>query len=537
MKKRARLLSAVCLLIALVVSWLVPGDAGLAFAEDGLVCLQILAINDLHGHIEQTEYLDGRPVGGVAYLATYMLEREADAVNTLRVHAGDMIGASPPISGLLQDQPTIEVLSFMGFDVGVPGNHEFDEGIAELYRLQYGGFHEVSGYFAGSSFPLGLANLVSAETGGPVFPPYVVKVVEGVPVAFICVITEELPASVTPAGIQGLKVIDPVEVINTYAEIVRDRGVEAIVVLAHEGGYVSSSGEIVGPIAKLAHGIDDSVDVIISAHTHQGYVGYIDGKLVTQAYSNGTAFVDIDLLIDRATGDVVSSTAELVTVWSDMRPPDPRIEALIDRYRPLVEALVNRPVAVAATRLGREGRDQGESVLGNLVADSKRWISKAQIAFVNPGGLRSDLEPGILTWGQLYAVLPFGNEIVKIEMTGEQILSALNQQWQETEDGVQVRFLQMSGMTYCYDDSLPIGNRIVSASLSDGTQIGDEQVYTVAVNSFLYYGGNGFTAFLEGRNPMVVANDLDAFVAYLESFAEPIALEIEGRITRCLMKN
>ena len=120
MKKRARLLSAVCLLIALVVSWLVPGDAGLAFAEDGLVCLQILAINDLHGHIEQTEYLDGRPVGGVAYLATYMLEREADAVNTLRVHAGDMIGASPPISGLLQDQPTIEVLSFMGFDVGVP---------------------------------------------------------------------------------------------------------------------------------------------------------------------------------------------------------------------------------------------------------------------------------------------------------------------------------------------------------------------------------------------------------------------------------
>lgn len=175
MKIRSRRLIAICLGIALITTLMVPGGTGLAAADDGPVSLQILAINDLHGYIEQTESLDGRPLGGAAYLSTYLLEREMDAVNTLRVHAGDAIGASPLISGMLQDHPTIEVLSFMGFDLGIPGNHELDEGIAELYRVQYGGTHEVAGYFAGSSFPLVLANLVSAESGDPVFPPYLSK--------------------------------------------------------------------------------------------------------------------------------------------------------------------------------------------------------------------------------------------------------------------------------------------------------------------------------------------------------------------------
>ncbi|NLY88072.1 MAG: hypothetical protein GX085_00360 [Firmicutes bacterium] len=304
-------------------------------------------------------------------------------------------------------------------------------------------------------------------------------------------------------------------------------------VIAHEGGYVSPSGEIVGPIAEIAYGVDDSVDVIISAHTHQGYVGRVDGKLVTQAYCYGMAFTEIDLLIDRTTGDIVWSDAELAFVWSDMVSPDPRIEALIERYRPVVEEVINRPIAVAATRLGREGREQGESVLGNLVADSKKWVSGAQIAFLNPGGLRSDLGPGVLTWGDLYAVLPFGNDIIMVEMTGEQIRRALNLQWQEIGEQLQVRFLQLSGITYRYDDRLPVGNRIVFVSLADGTPVEDDQVYTVAVNRFLYEGGNGFTVFAEGKNPTIVANDLDAFVAYLESLEGPIAREIEGRITRC----
>jgi len=533
MRVRARLLYVSFIVIALALE--LPALLGVAFSysEDGLVSLQILAINDLHGHIDQTETLGGRPVGGAAYLATYIFERRAEAANTICVHAGDAIGASPPISGLLQDEPAIEVLSFMGFDVGVAGNHEFDEGLAELYRLQYGGFHESTGYFPGSSFPLVLSNVVLSESGHPAFPPYVIKVVEGIPVAFIGVVTAQLPEIVLPTGVAGLGVIDPVAAVNYYVERLREKGVEAIVVLAHEGGYLDESGAVVGAIADFAYGVSDSVDVIISGHTHQGYVAQVDGKLVTQAYSKGTAFVDIDLLMSAKTGDVVEATAELVTVWADTKFPDARIEMLLEIYRATVEPLTDRPIATVAVRLEMEDNGHGESALGNLVADSQRWISGAQIAFVNSGGIRADLGPGLVTWGDLYDVLPFGNDIVLVRLSGEQVLRALNQQWQVSGDQVRTKFLQLSGMAYCYDDSRPLGDRIVLASLADGTPIHKDSVYTVAINSYLYYGGDGFTVFREAADARFVANDLEALVTYLKSFDKPVYAEIEGRITRC----
>lgn len=506
-----------------------------SYASGGadLVHLKILAINDFHGYITSTEKLGGRPVGGAAYLSSYFVQREMQANVTLRVHAGDAVGASPPLSGLLQDEPTIEVLSMLGFDVGVPGNHEFDEGLAELYRLQYGGHHDVTGYFHGSSFPLVAANVIRKDTGEPIFPPFVIKAVLGVPVAFIGVVTAEAPSVITQARVSDLEFGDPVEAVNRWVREIRSLGIEAIVVLAHEGGTVDEdSGLVEGPIVDIAFGVDDAVDAIVSGHTHQGYAAHIDDKLVVQAYSKGTAFADIHLVIDRNTGDVAYSEAEIVTVWADAVEPDSRILGLIDKYEEGVKPVTERVIATAATDLTRKQSEAGESALGNLIADAHRWVAEADIAFTNPGGIRNDLQAGDVTRGELYVVQPFGNDLVKMTMTGDQIQRALNQQWRQVGDSVEVKFLQLSGIRYTWDPSLPLGNRIVSATLDDGTPIQSDAEYTVAVNGFLASGGDGFTVFAEACQRTVVTNDLDALIQFLQSLGRPVEAEIEGRITK-----
>lgn len=511
----------------------IPLQSSCASGGADLVHLKILAINDFHGYITSTEKLGGRPVGGAAYLSSYFVQREMQANVTLRVHAGDAVGASPPLSGLLQDEPTIEVLSMLGFDVGVPGNHEFDEGLAELYRLQYGGHHDVTGYFHGSSFPLVAANVIRKDTGEPIFPPFVIKAVLGVPVAFIGVVTAEAPSVITQARVSDLEFGDPVEAVNRWVREIRSLGIEAIVVLAHEGGTVDEdSGLVEGPIVDIAFGVDDAVDAIVSGHTHQGYAAHIDDKLVVQAYSKGTAFADIHLVIDRNTGDVAYSEAEIVTVWADAVEPDSRILGLIDKYEEEVKPVTERVIATAATDLTRKQSEAGESALGNLIADAHRWVAEADIAFTNPGGIRNDLQAGDVTWGELYVVQPFGNDLVKMTMTGDQIQRALNQQWRQVGDSVEVKFLQLSGIRYTWDPSLPLGNRIVSATLDDGTPIQSDAEYTVAVNGFLASGGDGFTVFAEACQRTVVTNDLDALIQFLQSLGRPVEAEIEGRITK-----
>jgi len=506
-----------------------------SYASGGadLVHLKILAINDFHGYITSTEKLGGMPVGGAAYLSSYFVQREMQANVTLRVHAGDAVGASPPLSGLLQDEPTIEVLSMLGFDVGVPGNHEFDEGLAELYRLQYGGHHDVTGYFHGSSFPLVAANVIRKDTGEPIFPPFVIKAVLGVPVAFIGVVTAEAPSVITQARVSDLEFEDPVEAVNRWVREIRSLGIEAIVVLAHEGGTVDEdSGLVEGPIVDIAFGVDDAVDAIVCGHTHQGYATHIDDKLVVQAYSKGTAFADIHLVIDRNTGDVAYSEAEIVTVWADAVQPDPRILGLIGKYEEEVKPVTDRVIATAASDLTRKQSEAGESALGNLIADAHRWVAQADIAFTNPGGIRNDLQAGDVTWGELYVVQPFGNDLVKMTMTGDQILRALNQQWRQAGDSVEVKFLQASGIKYAWDPSRPLGDRIVSAALEDGTLLQSDAEYTVAVNGFLASGGDGFTVFAEACQRTVVTNDLDALIQFLQSLGRPVEAEIEGRITK-----
>ena len=439
--------SRLVVVVVTVLLAVVPLQNSYASGGADLVHLKILAINDFHGYIASTEKLGGMPVGGAAYLSSYFVQREMQANVTLRVHAGDAVGASPPLSGLLQDEPTIEILSVLGFDIGVPGNHEFDEGLAELYRLQYGGHHDVTGHFHGNSFPLVAANVKHRDTGELIFPPYLIKAVLGVPVAFIGVVTTETPSIVAHARVSDLEFEDPVEAVNRWVREIRSLGVEAIVVLAHEGGTVDEdSGLVEGPIVDIAFGVDEAVDAIVSGHTHQGYAAHIDDKLVVQAYSKGTAFADIHLVIDRNTGDVAYSEAEIVTVWADAVQPDPRILGLIRQYEEEVKPVTDRVIATAASDLTRTQSEAGESALGNLIADAHRSVAEADIAFTNPGGIRNDLQAGEVTWGELYVVQPFGNDLVKMTMTGDQILRALNQQWRQVGDSVEVKFLQITGV-------------------------------------------------------------------------------------------
>ncbi|MGE5529684.1 MAG: bifunctional metallophosphatase/5'-nucleotidase [Patescibacteria group bacterium] len=496
-----------------------------AAAAGDVLRVQILGVNDFHGAILETSRIENRPAGGAAVLAAWLLERERANPRTLMVHAGDMVGASQPVSALLQDEPTVEILDFLGFDVGAPGNHDFDEGPAELMRLLHGGHHPATGYFTGASFPLVAANVVDAGTKRPLLPPYAVKTVEGVPIAFIGVVTAETPRITTADGVAGLEFLDPAASINHYLPVLHEKGVEAIVVLAHEGG-IQKKARIEGPIAELAAAIGDAVDVIVSGHTHTALNGVVDGKLIVQARSSGTAFADIDLAIDRTAGDVISAKAEIVTAWADVRAPDQRIAALIapalERVRPLIE----RRVAETSDAITRTPNEAGESALGDLIADAQRWAAGTQIAFTNPGGIRRDLPAGAVTWGVLYECQPFGNNLMRFRMTGDQIRRLLEEQWATG------RMLQIAGLRYTWDAARPPGDRVVKLALADGEPVARDKTYTAAANSFLAAGGDGFTVFAEIAAQEAVMCDLDALVGYLQTLKQPIAARIDGRITK-----
>lgn len=421
----------------------------------------------------------------------------------------------------------------MGFDVGVPGNHEFDEGVDELLRLQRGGGHEVTGYWPGSGFPLVLSNVVDSSTGQPILPPYVIKAVGGIPIGFIGVTTVETPEIVTPSAVSGLRFIEPATAVNRWVKVLLAKGVEAIMVLAHEGGsHDRRSGRIEGPIADIARSIDDAVDVIFSGHYHTWLNGVVDGKLIVQACSKGTAFADVDLVIDAITGDVVGAEGEIVTVWSDRIVPDKRIADLVASYEEQVRPHTRRKITETACELTCRQTEAGESALGNLIADAQRRTAGAQIAFVNPGGIRRDLPAGEITWGILYEVQPFGNDLMRFELSGEQIYKLLNQQWQLKGDVLRVRFLQVSGLQYSWDDSRPIGDKVVKVCLADGSEVELQARYSVVANSYISSGGDGFTVLAEVADKTAVTTDLEALVTYLKAQPQPVYARVEGRIVR-----
>lgn len=523
------------LLIALVVASLLPGVAAALEpgAERNIAHVQILAANDIHGQVTTGRTLNGQPVGGIAYLDAYMDAQEAEFKGaTIRAEVGDTVGASPPVSALLQDEPTIAIMNEMDFDIGALGNHEFDEGRAELFRLLNGGCHPVTepltGFFEGTSWPRLAANVVDRATGQPILPPFKVIRAGGVRIGFIGVVTTDTPNIVIAGATKRLAFYDEARTIDRYVNILKRQGIETIVVLAHQGGALNSTtGQLTGPIVDIANAIDDEVDVIASAHFHTGFVGTVDGKLITQAFSYTTALADIRLEIDRKTGDVVSKRASIITTWNNGNiVPDPKIVAMVDEYTEIVGPIVDEVIGTAAVDITREQNPSGESALGNLIADAQRWQTGADFAFMNPGGIRSDIAAGEVTWGELFSVQPFGNDLVTMDLTGEQIYALLNQQWQANGP----RFLQISGLEYTWDASRPVGDRVVEVRVAGDAALDPNASYRIVVNSFLAGGGDSFTVLTQGTNRQIGVPDLDALVDYIAQLSRPFDAQIEGRI-------
>lgn len=550
-------------------------SCGHATVADGTLCqggnlkVKLLGFNDFHGQLSTGRLVSNRPVGSAGVLTSYLKAAQAGIESqTLIMHAGDHVGASPAASALLQDEPSIQWLNLLANAsctyadkensacnmIGTPGNHEFDEGKIELLRLLNGGNH-VSGPFLedpykGARFAYVSANVVDEVTNRPILPPYVIKRVQGVPIAFVGAVLEATPTIVTPTGVAGLKFLDEADAANSYVPELLAQGVKSIVLLIHQGGsqasYTTATNTALtnsalngADILNVVTRLDSEFDVVVSGHSHSFtnlLVTNTGGKkiLVTQAFSASTAYGDIDLTIDPTTKDVVTKTAKIVTTFADVAPgntPDPAAVALTVAAEAKVAPLVGQVIGFSPVSYTRDQSSAGESSLGNIIADAQNLAEGTQFAFMNPGGIRADLIVPSggrnITWNDAFTIQPFGNTLVKMNMTGAQIKTLLEQQWQPTA----TRFLQISGLGYTWDAALPVGSRIVEVHDAAGVALDPLATYAITCNNFLATGGDGFTAFLLGTNQIGGPVDLDALIEYTEHH-NPLPAPTMGRITR-----
>lgn len=542
--------------------------------HDQTVSVKLLGINDFHGALS-LRTVGVRPAGGAAVLASYLKDAAGPAAGpAFIIHAGDQVGASPPNSALLQDEPSIDVLNMLANKwciafklqrklpdflepyaqtrcnlVGTLGNHEFDEGTTELLRLLTGGNHRsgpfLDKHWQGARFPYVSANVVATSTGKTLLPPYTIKVANGEPIGVIGAVLKETPTIVTPSGVAGLQFVDEADAINASVAQLKRQGIRTIVVTIHQGlRQTSYEGQtnpdvqgLTGAIVDIVKRLNDEVDVVVSGHAHgftNALVANNNGKqiLVTQAFSASTAYGDIDLSISRRTHDVVEKSAAIITTWADQGPglaPDTEVATLVAAADERVAPLVNRLIGVAQTAITTTENAAGESALGNLIADSQRVGTNAQFAFMNPGGIRQNLDAGEVLWGELFAIQPFANDCVSMDLTGAQIDLLLEQQWINQNPP---KILKISGLTYTWDAARPIGDRVIEIRDAGGNVLGATTSYRVTVNSFMASGGDNFLVLPSGTNRVVGPVDLDALVNYIGSLAQPFTAQIEGRITR-----
>jgi 5'-nucleotidase len=547
-------------ILAAVMLAMTLDPAARAIAQAASVDVRILAINDFHGYLRPPPagitVADPNdkakkiivPAGGAEHMATLVKQLREQSKNTIFVAAGDLIGASPFLSAMFHDEPTIESLSMMGLEVASVGNHEFDEGKDELLRMQHGGCHPVDNCrgphpFLGAKFRYLAASTIEKSTGKTLFPPYEIRQFDGIPVAFIGLTLKGTPGLVSPVGVSTLEFRDEADTVNALVPELKARGVEAIVVLIHEGGFPTGDYNecpgISGPIVDIVKKFDRAVDLVISGHTHQAYVCEIDGRLVTSGDKYGTLVTAIDLKLDSGTRDIVSAKADNVIVRTAAYARDPEQTALLESYDKFAAPIANRRAGSITETLSRMPNGAGESALGDIVADAQLAATHAGanggavIAFTNPGGVRADIpknEDGVVTYAEIFASQPFRNQLVTLTLTGIQIKNMLEQQWLDPK---RPRILQVSkGFNYAWDGAKPYGDRVMADRMSlNGQRIDPAMSYRVTVNNFLSVGGDGFTVLKEGTNQQFGIYDVEALYAYFRANS-PIAPTPADRITR-----
>ncbi len=532
-------------LLPLALAALLAGCA--AQRPDNQVELTLVGLNDLHGHLEASRFEDGKAGGIDALAATLHAWRQEDP-DLMLVGAGDMIGASPAMSSMFADEPTIKALNLLGMRATSVGNHEFDNGRVELLRQAKGGCansprpekacklepHE------GAKFSYLAANVIDTRTNQPLLPAYRIEDVKGIKVGFIGTVLKDTPELVAAGGIGGLHFIDEAQAVNRLLPELRAQGATVFVVLIHQGGHSKSRydqqycNDLGGDIADVVNRIDPAVRLVVSGHSHTGYLCRVGGKLVTQAEKFGHMLSRISLVVDRQTGKVVDASARNIVVEPGKYPGVPEVDALVASVRARSSAELNKPVAkLAVPSISKNLMSNAdESPLGQIVADAilasgRKW--GAQIAFTNTGGVRTSLEAGtgnVANVGQVQAVLPFGNEIVVMNMTGAQIMALLEGQWSGSEADKRGLLQVSEGFGYAWDTCKPKGQRIVRDSVRlNGVPIGDDTSYRVAVYNFLADGNDGFVTFRQGSNRAATGvRDVDSLREHLqrlEQFNKP----------------
>jgi 5'-nucleotidase len=592
---RARLLGGVVVGTCALAG--VAATSGTSEAANGpTMDIQILSFNDFHGNLEPPTGSSGRLVidhalspttglpvdvttdsltppgtGGVEYLATHLKQARQGHPYSLTVAAGDLIGASPLLSAAFHDEPSIEALNSLGLDVSAVGNHEFDEGYLELQRIADGGciddgpdgannqnscaLHQ----FQGADFPYLAANVKYEDTGQTILPAYAVKNIKGAKIGFIGMTLKDTPTIVTASGIQGLEFTDEVQTANALVPVLRAQGVNAIVVLIHQGGspgqqtWIGPDGKTYtvnpsydaacengsqlapdSPIIPIAKNLDPAIDMIVSGHTHQPYICDIkdpagQDRLVTSASSFGRLYTDTEVTYDRRTQDIVRAKVASSNVLVTRNvAKDPAQTEIIANYNEAIEPVASRVIGHITTDVTRAGNPAGESALGDFIADAQLndlsvvgGFAKPVAAFMNPGGIRAELSfaaskwgeaPGDITYEEAFTVQPFNNYLVSMDLKGSDIYALLTQQVTGLNSGSAKKTLQVSnGFTYTMTPTGPVDGSV----MLNGVAIDKNATYRIVANNFLSDGGDNFAAFKNGTNKYFGGLDIDGFANYL----------------------
>lgn len=566
--------TALWLLVVIIMGCHGPVNVSRSSTVDDRLTIKVIGINDFHGNINGAS-LDwaGQAAGGVDYLASHINQLRQQNPYTVVVSAGDLIGASPLVSGLFHDEPTIEAMNRLGLDMNAVGNHEFDEGSVELLRLQNGGCHPSdTGHsckgqqvgtpvpFEGAKFRFLAANVLKEDGTDTLFPAYEIRKFNGSKVAFIGMTLEATPSIVSPSGVAGLRFIDEADTVNALVPLLRREGVASIVVLIHEGGAtaadINDCPQVSGAIVDIVHRFDDAVDLVVSGHTHNAYICEIanaKGRAVpvTSAGSYGRLFTEIDLTLDTRRHRVSQIVAVNRLVDQASVTPVASLSTLVDKYERLASVEANRIIGAVTSDVSLTVNAAGESALGDLIADSQLAATHAPgkggavVAFMNSGGIRVDLRfdprggegEGNVTYGEAYSVQPFGNSLVTMTVTGQQIYDLLESQWGETQPLPRIlqvskgfsyqhhfnltgRFSSQKGQPWVCDGSVKI----------NGVAVDRRAHYRITVNSFLAEGGGDFTLLASGTDRLGGVQDLDALEAYFAAAGVAVAPPVRDRI-------